>query len=71
MIRPSAPKPLDPLRERVCGKCGAGARFVGLESDPRERSADLCTYQCDACGHLQTEVIPHKTATNGAHRSPH
>jgi len=57
----------DPLAHRTCEQCHQATRFVGLESAPHDANADLCTYECDTCGHLQTEIIP-LTAflTNGA-----
>jgi hypothetical protein len=62
-------KQSDPLAARPCESCGRAARFVGLETDARDPGADLCTYECDICGHLQTEVIARKRAApNGAHR---
>ena len=57
----------DPLQHRLCVICGQPARFVGLEYAPRDARSDLCTYQCMACEHVQTEVIPHKRA-NGVAR---
>jgi hypothetical protein len=36
-----------------CEACGAPTRFVGLESIPGDESADLCTYQCGVCEHVQ------------------
>jgi hypothetical protein len=56
-----APK-LSALVCPACELCGQPTRFVGLESTGNDR-ADLCTYECDACGHTQTNVI--ERAGNG------
>jgi hypothetical protein len=41
-------------------------RFVGLESLPDNDRSDLCTYECDSCGHVQAEIISREPATNGS-----
>lgn len=48
---------LDALSPPACERCRALARFVGLESHPHHHGSDLCTYECDACGHVQTIVV--------------
>jgi hypothetical protein len=32
-------------------------RFVGLESIPDSDQADLCTYECCRCEHMQASVV--------------
>jgi C4-type Zn-finger protein len=49
-----------------CEKCSLQTRFVGLESLPDNDRADLCTYECNSCGHAQAEVVHREPATNGA-----
>jgi hypothetical protein len=43
-------------------------RFVGLESLADNDRADLCTYECNSCGHVQVAVVGRAPATNGATR---
>jgi len=45
--------------------CSLQTRFVGLESLPNNDGADLCTYECNSCGHVQAEVVRRAPATNG------
>src|SRR5262249_39541687 len=47
----------DALDFRACEGCGASARFIGLEPDPHGSGATLCTYECEDCGELQTELM--------------
>jgi hypothetical protein len=51
-------KPLSILVEPTCERCGRRTRFVGLESDPHNHQADLCTYECTGCGHLHVSSVP-------------
>jgi hypothetical protein len=53
-----------------CELCALQTRFVGLESLPENDRADLCTYECNSCGHVQAEVVSRQSATNGHHGSP-
>jgi hypothetical protein len=55
----------------ACDMCGAATRFVGLETIADNDSADLCTYQCIACGHAQASVIPRSGATDGKASATH
>jgi len=48
-----------------CEMCSLQTRFVGLESLPNNDGADLCTYECNSCGHVQAEVVRRAPATNG------
>jgi hypothetical protein len=48
-----------------CKLCSLQTRFVGLESAPDNERADLCTYECNSCGHVQVEVVSREPATNG------
>jgi C4-type Zn-finger protein len=48
-----------------CEMCSLQTRFVGLESLPDNDGADLCTYECNSCGHVQAEVVRRASATNG------
>jgi len=48
-----------------CEMCSLQTRFVGLESLPDNDGADLCTYECNSCGHVQAEVVRRAPATNG------
>jgi hypothetical protein len=52
------PYMLNPLATPACESCAGRTRFVGLETDPKHRGADLCTYECVACGHSQVTSIP-------------
>jgi hypothetical protein len=45
-----------------CEKCGADLRLVGIEDHQDDRAAELSTYQCDACRHLQTGMAPESGA---------
>ena len=49
-----------------CQLCLLQTRFVGLESLPDNDGADLCTYECNSCGHVQAEIV--SRATNGVAR---
>jgi hypothetical protein len=76
VMKPTAPRrhiqlcvTLDALASPTCEKCRAFARFVGLESHPHNGNSDLCTYECDACGHVQTNVVARDGAANGDGRS--
>ena len=51
-----------------CELCSLQTRFVGLESLPDNDGADLCTYECNSCGHMQAEVVSREPATNGVAR---
>jgi len=48
-----------------CQLCSLQTRFVGLESLPENDHADLCTYECNSCGHVQAAVVNREPATNG------
>lgn len=50
-------KPLQALTTPACEACGQGTRFVGLESDPKDTAADICTYQCIGCDHVQAKSV--------------
>jgi len=53
----------------TCELCGEPTRLVALESIPHNDQADLCTYECGLCGHVQATVVNTITAPNGsAHR---
>ena len=65
--------PLDALASPPCENCGARTRFVGLESHPHNPTFDLSTYECAACGHVQTAITERadqsiKTVRNGTTR---
>jgi hypothetical protein len=47
-----------------CELCAVPTRFVGLESIPDSDTSDLCTYECNACGHVQANVIPRDGAAD-------
>jgi hypothetical protein len=47
-----------------CEKCSLETRFVGLESLPENDHADLCTYECNSCGHAQAEVVSRQSGIN-------
>jgi C4-type Zn-finger protein len=47
-----------------CELCSLQTRFVGLESLPDNDRVDLCTYECNSCGHVQAELVRRETATN-------
>ena len=65
--RSHVPKtPLEILSEPSCAKCGGRTRFVGLETDPKERAADLCTYECIVCEHVQVATVPRINGTSRA-----
>lgn len=49
--------PLDALHTPTCKKCGTRTRLLGLEPDSQRPDSDLCTYECMACGHLQTRNV--------------
>jgi MinD superfamily P-loop ATPase len=49
---------LSPLDCPACTSCGRGTRFVGLESISGNDRDDLCTYQCNSCGHCQASLMP-------------
>lgn len=57
---------LDALACPRCEKCSLQTRFVGLESLPENDGADLCTYECNSCGHVQAQVVNREPVTNGA-----
>lgn len=57
-----AKSPLEVLAAPKCDACGATARFVGLETDPHNSEADLCTYQCIVCQRMQAVSV---VRTNG------
>ena len=41
----------------ACELCAKPTRFVGLESISDNQHADLCTYECNECGHMQANVV--------------
>jgi hypothetical protein len=47
----------DPLVSPACEVCGFGTRLVGLEPDLVKERTDLCTYQCNHCGAVQTRPM--------------
>jgi hypothetical protein len=47
---------LRPLVGPICDRCVSPTRMVGQETWVVGH-ADLCTYQCDDCGELQTRVV--------------
>ena len=51
-----------------CELCSLQTRFVGLESLPDNDRADLCTYECNSCGHVQAEAVSREPAANGIAR---
>lgn len=46
----------------ACELCAEETRLVGLESVPHSDQADLCTYECGTCGHLQARVVIRRDA---------
>jgi hypothetical protein len=60
-----APTPLDCP---ACSACGQPTRFVGLETLSGNNTADLCTYECTACGRSEVDLVPraHSGFANGA-----
>jgi hypothetical protein len=40
-------------------------RFVGLESIAESDQADLCTYECSQCGHVQASMVARRNGANG------
>lgn len=60
MMRMAVTKPgtqLAPLVPPSCDACSKSTRLVGLEPVPTGGDADLCTYECGACGNVQTRVF--------------
>jgi hypothetical protein len=53
-IRPRHP----PTDGPACHHCGSPTRLFGLEPHPTVDRTDLRTYVCEACGEVQTEIIP-------------
>jgi uncharacterized Zn finger protein len=49
---------LQPLVCPECTECMGKTRLVGVEPHPRFTQTDLCTYECTACGAVQTVAIP-------------
>jgi hypothetical protein len=47
----------DPLLKPICNVCGSPTRLVGLEGHPERERTDMCTYQCIACGEVQTRDL--------------
>jgi hypothetical protein len=45
---------LNPLVPPACETCGMVTRLVGLEPHPTSQKTDVCTYQCNSCGAVQT-----------------
>src|SRR5690606_22119514 len=49
---------LAPLVPPACGACSEPTRLVGLEpAVDGDGFADLCTYECNSCGEVQTRVF--------------
>jgi hypothetical protein len=46
----------------ACERCTGPTRFVGLESIPDSDQADLCTYECCRCEHMQASVVARSNA---------
>ena len=57
---------LTALASPACELCALPTRFVGLECIPDSDDADLCTYECSECGHVQANVV----ARIKTHRDP-
>jgi hypothetical protein len=53
----SSTEKLAALVNPPCELCAEPTRFVGLESIPHNDQADLCTYECGQCGHVQASVV--------------
>jgi hypothetical protein len=56
-------KPLPKITARnitspKCGKCEQPTRLLAAEPHPRFRQTDLRTFQCKACGAIETVVAP-------------
>ena len=49
---------VDPLVPPACETCGLDMRLVGLEPHSTDRRTDVCTYQCNSCGAVQTRDAP-------------
>ena len=49
---------LKPLDCPECAGCAGRTRLVGVEPHPRFDRTDLCTYECEECGAVQTGAIP-------------
>jgi hypothetical protein len=49
---------LNPLIPPACETCGSVTRLVGLEPHLTDRRTDVCTYQCNSCGAVQTRDTP-------------
>jgi hypothetical protein len=49
---------LNPLVPPACETCGSLTRLVGLEPHPTGRGTNVCTYQCNSCGAVQTRDTP-------------
>ena len=64
---PSGPIRIRPevLTVPICEKCNAFVRLVGIETHPHNRRFELCTYECAACGHLQTGLVPRDESREG------
>ncbi len=46
---------------------GSATRFVGLEAiPPGSNLSDLCTYECEACGHTQASTVPRTGNAKGS-----
>ena len=54
-----------PLAPIPCSNCGDRARLVGLEPTLGGDLADLCTYECNSCGAVQTRVFLRGAALAG------
>ena len=50
----------------ACELCGSATRFVGLEAITGSNLSDLCTYECEACGHTQASTVPRTGNANGS-----
>jgi hypothetical protein len=59
---------LDPLVPPACEMCGFDMRLVGLEPHPTHQQSDVCTYQCNSCGAVQTRDTPRIRVNNSGGR---
>jgi hypothetical protein len=63
--RSAATRRLTVLDCPACEQCIAPMRFVGLESIAESDQADLCTYECSQCGHVQASMVARRNGAGG------
>jgi len=61
----SAAAQVEHLDAMECGSCGAMTRLYGIEAHPALRGAELLTYACPRCDHVQTQAVPAPSRKRG------